>query len=1200
MIGQTISHYKILQKLGEGGMGVVYKAVDIKLKRTVALKFLPPSFSFDTEAKKRFIHEAQSASALDHSNICNIHEISETAEGQLFIVMTYYEGETLKNKIERGTLDTAEAVKIILQIAEGLKRAHKKGIVHRDIKPANIFITDEGIVKILDFGLAKSSGRTQPTKIGTTFGTCNYMSPEQATGEEVDQRTDIWALGIVMFEMLTGMPPFNSDFDQAIIYTILNKELDPEELRNQVSEVLSLIILKCLNKDKSERYQQIDELISELRKIKKDNSIIYSKPKPKLPSFLISENEEIIIEKSILVAREPELEKLEKFLDSALSGKGQLAFITGESGAGKTALVQTFSQHAQELNTDLIVVSGKCNAHTGFGDPYFPFIELLNLLTGDIESKYKTGAISRKHALQLWNLLPTTTKAILENGADLINIFINGNSLVLHASDFCTGQIYWLVQLKKLVEYKSSLPIDLTLQQKNIFEQYTRVMQAIAEEKPMLIVLDDLQWIDAGSANLLFHIARQIKGSQIFIIGTFRKTEITIDRDGQRHPFELVFNELKRDYGEIEIDLDKLEGRKFIDEYLDIEPNNLGNEFRETLFNQTKGHPLFTVELFRAMKEQEMLIKDQAGQWIENKTFDWNRLPSRIDAVITERINHLTENMRRILLIASIEGEEFTAEVIARQLNKDEKEVIRILSSELEKRHHLVSAKGMKTLMRQRLSLYVFQHILFQKYLYASLDEVEKIHLHEEVGKIIEELYGDQVDEVSVRLARHFQEARIPAKAMEYLVRAGTRAIHLSAYEETIVLFKKAFDILKTFPESPERDQHELSIHMALAAASQTIKGFGTSEVVSYCSRIEELCKEIGDAPQIFDSLYFLTNFNWLRANHKIAFNFTSQMMRNALKANDLEKVALTHHLQGTLYFSLGNLPSSIEHLKEMNSFYNLEKNSNLKYIYGMDPGLTSGFTTACVLWCLGYPDKALTQSKKMLVAAYQVDHSFSLAASLALNSLFHLLRRDIPELELRGKEVYDLSEKKGFQFFMAVGIFKIGFALVHKGHVQEGINKLHQAFELYKAAGVRFTLTDLLGSLAEAYGRLGDVEKGMDYMEQAIAEVQRGGEQYYEAELYRLKGELLLLKADSSDSRELEKEAENCFQQSILVAQKQMAKSFELRTSLSLSRLWLKQNKKKETKQLLTRIYKQFTEGFETQELKEAKAFLEQLKLGK
>jgi TolB-like protein/Flp pilus assembly protein TadD len=260
IIGETIQHYKIISKLGCGGMGVVYKAEDTKLKRIVVLKFLSSSFPLDKEAKKRFVYEAQFASALDHPNICTIHEITETDDGQSFIVMAYYEGETLKNKIEKGVIDSEEAVKIILQIAEGLKAAHEQGIVHRDIKPANIFITRKGIVKILDFGLAKSSGRTQLTQMGSTVGTISYMSPEQARGEEVDQRTDIWAMGVVMYEMLTRTLPFNAEYDQAVIYSILNEEPDLNKAPSELQSILQKTITKLPN----DRYQKMDELISDI------------------------------------------------------------------------------------------------------------------------------------------------------------------------------------------------------------------------------------------------------------------------------------------------------------------------------------------------------------------------------------------------------------------------------------------------------------------------------------------------------------------------------------------------------------------------------------------------------------------------------------------------------------------------------------------------------------------------------------------------------------------------------------------------------------------------------------------------------------------------------------------------------------------------------------------------------------------------
>jgi serine/threonine protein kinase len=226
MIGKTISHYKIIEKLGEGGMGVVYKAEDTKLKRTVALKFLPPNLTRDPEAKQRFIHEAQAASALEHTNIYNIHEIDETKDGQTFIVMACYEGEILKDKIRQGPLEIDEAIHIVIQIAQGLEKAHKKGIVHRDIKPANIFIAENSVVKILDFGLAKLAGQTKLTKAGITMGTVAYMSPEQTRGEKVNHRTDIWSFGVMLYEMMTGQLPFKGEYEQAVVYSIVNEDTE--------------------------------------------------------------------------------------------------------------------------------------------------------------------------------------------------------------------------------------------------------------------------------------------------------------------------------------------------------------------------------------------------------------------------------------------------------------------------------------------------------------------------------------------------------------------------------------------------------------------------------------------------------------------------------------------------------------------------------------------------------------------------------------------------------------------------------------------------------------------------------------------------------------------------------------------------------------------------------------------------------------
>ncbi|MCH7771899.1 MAG: protein kinase [Bacteroidetes bacterium] len=265
MIGKTISHYKILEKLGEGGMGIVYKAIDTKLDRTVALKFLPSSLTSDKEAKGRFIREARAASALDHPNICTIHEINETDEGQMFISMAYYDGLILTKKIEKSTIPIKEVIDIAIQIASGLIKAHQRGIIHRDIKPANIVVTEDGLVKILDFGIAKLISESRSTQDNLQIGTIAHISPEQIRSERIDHRTDIWSLGVVIYEMITRKLPFNGEYDQAIIYSILNEEPFPLlNFRSDVPKKLQDVVLKAISKNVGERFQSVNELLKEL------------------------------------------------------------------------------------------------------------------------------------------------------------------------------------------------------------------------------------------------------------------------------------------------------------------------------------------------------------------------------------------------------------------------------------------------------------------------------------------------------------------------------------------------------------------------------------------------------------------------------------------------------------------------------------------------------------------------------------------------------------------------------------------------------------------------------------------------------------------------------------------------------------------------------------------------------------------------
>jgi len=332
MIGITVSHYRILEKLGGGAAGVVYRGEDIKLKRPVALKFLPAELTQDPDSKERFIQEAQAASTLDHTNICSVHEIDETEDGQIFMVLTYYEGETLKRKIRRGALQPDQAIDIAIQLARGLAKAHEKGIVHRDVKPANIMITNEGVVKIVDFGLAKLDGQTEPTTAGTIVGTLAYMSPEQARGEEVDQRSDIWSLGVVFYEMLTGQLPFKNEDEGGMVYSIFNRDAQPiTAVRKGTPAGLQRIVSRAMAKRPEERYQRTGEVVVDLKTFKGISEtettmsipIAEAYPKPSnLPLRLTS-----------FVGRDRQMSDIKQLL-----GENRLVTLTGAAGCGKTRL----------------------------------------------------------------------------------------------------------------------------------------------------------------------------------------------------------------------------------------------------------------------------------------------------------------------------------------------------------------------------------------------------------------------------------------------------------------------------------------------------------------------------------------------------------------------------------------------------------------------------------------------------------------------------------------------------------------------------------------------------------------------------------------------------------------------------------------------------------------------------------------------
>jgi ABC-type oligopeptide transport system substrate-binding subunit/class 3 adenylate cyclase len=492
------------------------------------------------------------------------------------------------------------------------------------------------------------------------------------------------------------------------------------------------------------------------------------------------------------VARERELEQLDAFLVEVLAGQGQVVFLTGGPGRGKTVLLQAFARRAMAHHPELLAATGGCNAYTGAGDPYLPFRDMLTMLTGDVESRWAAGEITTAQARRTWEAMAEVTQVLIETGPNLINEFVPAQALLGRAAAAAAAGAPWLPALRDLVEGAGRAHPELD--QARLFGQVEALLRAVSQEQPLLITLDDLQWADAASLNLLFHLGRRLAGDRILILGAYRPEEVALGRGGGRHPLEKVVGEFKRQYGEVVIDLreDEAGDVAFVEALLDTEANRLPAAFREALFRKTQGHPLFTVELLRDLQERGALMQDEEGNWIVGMDLDWEVLPARVEGVIEERIGRLEAELREILTVASVEGEDFTAQVVARVQDLKERGLLRRLNGELDRQHRLIQERGQQTVENQRLYQYRFRHTLFQQHLYNGLAAGERELLHAEVGGVLEELYGDDAEAIAPQLAWHFTEAREGARAVPYCLQAGDRARNLFAHQEAAHFYEQA------------------------------------------------------------------------------------------------------------------------------------------------------------------------------------------------------------------------------------------------------------------------------------------------------------------------------------------------------------------------------------------------------------------------
>ena len=494
---------------------------------------------------------------------------------------------------------------------------------------------------------------------------------------------------------------------------------------------------------------------------------------------------------NVFVGRRNELHLLENQMGKVLAGQGRVMFISGEAGSGKTALVNAFCSNIQSQVPDIVTVIGNCNAQGGLGDAYLPFREILSALTGtDVETQSQS---------RLRNIASRSAKVLVDVGPDLIETLVPGAALISRLGMMAAKFAGLEDQIEKLIKHKRNTSESNALEQSRIFEQYANVLKALAVEQTLILIIDDLHWVDDASAGLLFHLSRRLEKSSVFILGTYRPDEIALQRNNERHPMEKILSEIKRYQGDVVIELGQSQDddkRTFVNQLLDSEPNHLDATFREALYRHTSGHPLFTLELLRSLQERGDLIKDASSFWIIGETLNWNTLPARVEGVLEERLGRLLPTQRDLLHAASIDGEHFTADSVAQLQQLPLRSVLSELSQNIEKKHRLVKEESELKVGSKRLARYKFVHALFQRYLYDELGTSERRLLHGEMAKVLEEFYQDNLNQIAAQLAWHYDQAGEDLKAGEYYVLAAEQASKQGAPKEVKQLVERALEIL--------------------------------------------------------------------------------------------------------------------------------------------------------------------------------------------------------------------------------------------------------------------------------------------------------------------------------------------------------------------------------------------------------------------
>jgi predicted ATPase len=1153
-MNEQISHYQIISKIGAGAMGEVWLAEDTRLDRKVALKLLPAEFTRDADRVRRFVQEAKAASALNHPNIITVYDIGESEAGR-FIVMELVTGRTLRTVIARGnSIETT--LTLGMQMVKALSAAHAAGITHRDIKTDNIMVRDDGYVKILDFGLARlvpteedgEAAIQHKTAEGALVGTIAYMSPEQARGEPVTHATDIFSLGLIFYEMATGRRPFVTVSMLGTLNAITTQQPErPSRLNPEIPLAFETLILRMLEKDARLR-PTAAEVVAGLavsgRVEGREKNIFYS------PALSLSRSRPT-------VGREKELAELRACFASAAAGRGLLLCVAGEPGIGKTTLVEDFLSDLDARGQSHLVARGRCSERLAGTEAYLPWLEALESLLRNAERQAQGETIifgAESIAQATKRLAPT-----------------------------------WYTEVAPLQSSGSSierLQAERASSQERMKREFGALLQEISKRRPIALFFDDLHWADASTIDLLSFVAGKFDSMRVLVVATYRPTDMLL----AEHPFLKLKPDLQSRGACREIALDFL-SREEVEKYLALEfpENRFPDELPVLIHAKTEGNPLFMADLAHYLRDRGV-IATESGRWeLAQPLPDLEReLPESVRGMIQRKIDQLSEEDRRLMVTAGVQGYEFDSTLLAKALDLDPADVEERLES-LERVYALTRLVSEREFPGHVLSLrYRFVHVLYQNTLYASLRPTRRAQLSAAVAEAMLALYGKQSATMASELAFLFEAARDWSRASEHYLTAASNAMDVFANQEAAALAERGLATMRLLPDTAERAKQELKLQMALGSSLMVIKGFAATEVEQAFIRACGLCSQLDDSAQLFQAQFSLAIVYVVKAEHERALSQSEQCLRLAEDLRNPAMLMQSHWVTGLSECYLGRLEAARNHFVRTISIHDAEGIDWPVSLYG---AALSRSHLARMLLYLGYPDQSRRVMEEAFTHAERLRHPIGFVNTFSLAAQIETIHRNPQKVEELAEKIAWHSDEHGLPYYAAIATMMRGWALAMRGEPEKGIVLLREGLASYLATGTRQQHAYFLTLLAEALDEAGRTTEGLEALAAALEAAQRSREHYYEAELHRLRGELLLKSEALPPS-----EAEVCFQHAAGLARDQNAKSFELRAALSLGRLWRRQGKRAEARQMLVEIYGWFTEGFDIPDLKEAKALLDEL----